>query len=235
MNSIAPMSTPRVGWPTSSTSGSRSISRARTIFCWLPPEKLAVLRSQDGGRMSKRSMLGAREVADRASGRGCRPGPRKRSSSLVAEEGVLPLREGHDEAAAVAVLGHVGDPTPRGGRRRWWCATRSSGAPLRRTVPAGRGADAGEHLEQLGLAVAGDAGDAEDLAGAHVEARRASAARPPSRRRGRGPRTSSTTGPGVAGVFSTRSSTRRPTISSASSAGRGLGGDEASPPSRRGA
>jgi hypothetical protein len=39
MNSIAPMSTPRVGWPTSRRSGLRSISRASTIFCWLPPEK----------------------------------------------------------------------------------------------------------------------------------------------------------------------------------------------------
>ena len=33
MNSIAPMSTPRVGWPISKRSGLRSISRARTIFC----------------------------------------------------------------------------------------------------------------------------------------------------------------------------------------------------------
>ena len=33
MNSIAPISTPRVGCPTSRTSGLRSISRARTIFC----------------------------------------------------------------------------------------------------------------------------------------------------------------------------------------------------------
>src|SRR3546814_8925048 len=46
------MSTPRVGWPTSSTSGSRSISRASTIFCWLPPEKLSVFSRQSGGRMS---------------------------------------------------------------------------------------------------------------------------------------------------------------------------------------
>jgi hypothetical protein len=30
-------------------------------------------------------------------------------------------------------------------------------------------AHAGEDLEQFGLAVAGDAGDADDLAGAHVE------------------------------------------------------------------
>src|SRR5690606_22525623 len=50
MNSMAPISAPRVGWPTRSTDRSRSISRASTIFCWLPPEKLAVLRSASAGR-----------------------------------------------------------------------------------------------------------------------------------------------------------------------------------------
>ncbi len=76
---MAPMSTPRVGWPTSSTSGSRSISRAMTIFCWLPPEKLAVFRSQDGGRMSKRSML-ARARSRIALRSSVKAGPSNRSS-----------------------------------------------------------------------------------------------------------------------------------------------------------
>ena len=49
MNSIAPMSTPRVGWPTSRRSGLRSISRASTIFCWLPPEKFCA-RQRGVGR-----------------------------------------------------------------------------------------------------------------------------------------------------------------------------------------
>ena len=40
MNSMAPMSTPRVGWPTSSTLGCGSASRASTSFCWLPPLNL---------------------------------------------------------------------------------------------------------------------------------------------------------------------------------------------------
>src|SRR5262249_13639057 len=38
-NSIAPTSSPRVGWAATSTRGSRSISRARMTFCWLPPER----------------------------------------------------------------------------------------------------------------------------------------------------------------------------------------------------
>ena len=44
------------------------------------------------------------------------------------------------------------------------------GSPSSMTSPRGRAADAGERLEQLRLAVAGDAGDADDLAGADVEA-----------------------------------------------------------------
>ena len=56
MNSIAPMSTPRVGWPTSRAFGAAESSRATTIFCWLPPEKPPQRRSGSGGRTSKRSM-----------------------------------------------------------------------------------------------------------------------------------------------------------------------------------
>ena len=55
------------------------------------------------------------------------------------------------------------------------------------------------------------------------------------RRHGQVPRPRAAAAPGVAGAFSTRSSTRRPTISSASSSRRGLRGLDASPPSRRGA
>ena len=86
-------------------------------------------------------------------------------------------------------------------------------------MPEVAAADAGERLQQLGLAVAGDAGDADDLAGADLEAdaldpRHAAVvvdrevARPRAAAR-----------PGSRGALSTRSSTLRPTISSASSAG----------------
>ncbi len=37
-NSIAPTSSPRVGWAAISTFGSDEISRAMTTFCWLPPD-----------------------------------------------------------------------------------------------------------------------------------------------------------------------------------------------------
>ena len=36
---MAPTSSPLVGWPATSTRGSRSTSRAMTIFCWLPPDR----------------------------------------------------------------------------------------------------------------------------------------------------------------------------------------------------
>ncbi len=39
--------------------GSRSISRATTIFCWLPPEKLAVFKRGFGGRISYFSIFSA--------------------------------------------------------------------------------------------------------------------------------------------------------------------------------
>ena len=69
MNSMAPTSTPRVGWPTSRTRGSRSISRASTSFCWLPPEKAAVIRRGSAGRTSKAPILPAvsRETAAQSS------------------------------------------------------------------------------------------------------------------------------------------------------------------------
>ncbi len=58
--------------------------------------------------------------------------------------------------------------------RRDWpseCApVRSIGSPFTATVPVAVPI-AAQHLQQFGLAVAGDAGNAEDFAGAHVEAR----------------------------------------------------------------
>jgi hypothetical protein len=87
MNSMAPISTPRVGWPTSSTSGSRSISRASTIFCWLPPEKFAVFSpGWAGGR--RIPILPRRRGAG---GRGRAAGPAVFLVVLIAEDGVFPL------------------------------------------------------------------------------------------------------------------------------------------------
>ena len=55
---------------------------------------------------------------------------------------------------------------PRSVAAASWPVTSS---PSRVTVPAGRLAQADDRLDQLVLAVAGDAGDAEDLAGPDLE------------------------------------------------------------------
>ena len=117
MNSMAPMSTPRVGWPTSSRSGSCSISRASTIFCWLPPEKAAVRRAGLRGRTSNAaSPLAA--VDDLAAVQQD-AAPLQVGIVLVAEDRVLVGGEAADQAHALAVLGHVGDaPAAQHARQR---------------------------------------------------------------------------------------------------------------------
>ena len=57
MNSIAPMSTPRVGWPTSRIFGAWPSSRASTSFCWLPPENLPLTSCGSRGRTSNFSII----------------------------------------------------------------------------------------------------------------------------------------------------------------------------------
>ena len=83
---------------------------------------------------------------------------------MVAEDRVLVGREVAHEAHAQPVLGHVAEAR---GAAEAGVAERPALDPDR---AAGRRPDAGQRLEQLRLAVAGDARDADDLAGAHREA-----------------------------------------------------------------
>lgn len=53
MNSVAPMSTPRVGWHTSSTGDPKENSRASTTFCMLPPLRDPAGSSTPEVRISK--------------------------------------------------------------------------------------------------------------------------------------------------------------------------------------
>ena len=55
INSIAPMSTPRVGWDITSAGVSYENSRATTTFCMLPPDIEPTSVSTPAPRMSKRS------------------------------------------------------------------------------------------------------------------------------------------------------------------------------------
>ena len=86
-------------------------------------------------------------------------------------------------------------------------------------LAAGERPDAGERLEQFRLAVAGDAGDAEDLALAQDERDVVRRASTPRSSRTTRLRASSATLPGWAGPLSILRMTLRPTIASASSGG----------------
>ena len=92
-------------------------------------------------------------------------------------------------------------------------------AALPADLPRFHRADARQRLQQLGLAVAGDPGDADDLAPPHREADALHALDAERRPRPRGPRPPAPSRPARAGVLSTRRVTLRPTISSASCSG----------------
>ena len=76
------------------------------------------------------------------------------------------MRELEHEAAALPVLGDVPEPGVEHLARRSACST---SLPATAIVPGSRVPQAGDRVDQLGLAVAVDAGDADDLAGAHLE------------------------------------------------------------------
>ncbi len=133
---------------------------------------------------------------------------------VAVEHGVLGDAEVLDHAGALAVLGDVGDA------RRWRSRALARVMSLRRrkvTVPAGDAAQAGERLDQLGLAVALDPGDADDLAGADVKSTPATATSSRSLSTVRS-LTSRRTGPGARSSLLDGEATARPTIISARSA-----------------
>src|SRR5579859_7481337 len=69
-NSVAPTSSPRVGCAARISTGARDSSRARTTFCWLPPESVRALTSGPATRMSNslmRSSALSRMAAQRSS------------------------------------------------------------------------------------------------------------------------------------------------------------------------
>ena len=89
--------------------------------------------------------------------------------------------------------------------------------PFEQDFARSRLANSGDRFQQFRLAVARDAGNADDLAGAHIEGNVVDHGDAAIVLDATDCATDSTTSPGFASPFSTRSSTRRPTISSASS------------------
>ena len=106
--------------------GSRSISRASTIFCWLPPEKFAVFSRQLAGGYRTARSSSARHRASRAISRN---GPFRNRDRPDSRGRNFPIPRMHDEARAVAVLRYVREAASRQ-RRADRCA--SEPAPARR-------------------------------------------------------------------------------------------------------
>ena len=172
--------------------------------------------SADARRSARMISAARRRIAARSSHDAARAG-RDRRPVVHAQNRVLGQIEFEQQAAPVAVLGNVRDARARGARARR--AARRCRSPSSATVAGDRAPvhQPGERLDQLGLAVAFDAGDADDLAGAHLEGDAVHARAPSAPDREVRARVS-TVSPGFAAGLSTRSSTSRPTIRRASSA-----------------
>ena len=105
--SIAPTSSPRVGCAAISTFGSRSISRAATSFCWLPPERPPARVNGPPPRTSNSRIRRSRPLDHPA-----REEPaeaRVRRLRVVVQRDVLGDRELEHEPAPLPVLGNVPD------------------------------------------------------------------------------------------------------------------------------
>ena len=209
-NSIAPTSRPRVGCAAIVTFGSSASSRAITHFCWLPPESEEASVCGSPPRTSYCSSSGLARLLHPPRGEH----PPARLALVLAQGEVLGEREVEDEAAPVAVLGDVADA---GAQRALDAAARDLG-PVDRDRAALGLAQAGDRLDQLGLAVAVDAGHADDLAGAHLQREAVDGGQARGRRARAGRRSSSSGAPALRSSFSSRNSTSRPTISFASDA-----------------
>ena len=165
MNSIEPTSTPRVGCEAISSfrvadelagqhdlllvaAGQRADRRSRSTGCGCRTPRSGLRRCSSIASRSQREAAGERRLV----GRGRGPGSRA-------------TRERADEAVVRAVLGDVADAGVEALAR----AVLGDVLAVERDL-AGVGLDQPEQrLGQLGLAVALDAGDAEDLAGPHLE------------------------------------------------------------------
>ena len=124
-------------------------------------------------------------VADEAAGVG--------RAVVVGEDEVVGERERQDQPEAVAVGRHVADAQPRAAGAG---AAAGHVLAVERHRPAGRLAQPDDRLDELVLAVAGDAGDAEDLAGPDLEVDAADDLAAAVVARPGGPSTLSTASPG---------------------------------------
>ena len=121
-NSIAPTSTPRVGWLATSTDRGRLSSRARMTFCLLPPDRLEIGSVTDLGADVE---LLLRSSALRVISAQFSAGPlRERRLVAAVEDQVLRDREGGDETVHLAVLGDEPHAGHRWSRAAWRASRR---------------------------------------------------------------------------------------------------------------
>ena len=160
----APASTPQVGWLTTSRRGSRRISRPTTYFCRLPPDRLIGLRV----RLALAHVVGLGDAVDE----GARlpaideAAPHHRACRMAADQRVLREPEARRGRVAEPLLRHEGraEPPPLGDRE-----PAHIGLVDLDHVGIARQRLARQRREQLVLPVAGDAREAEDLAGRKLE------------------------------------------------------------------
>ena len=165
MNSMLPTSRPRVGW-------SRMRSFSAPVELARDDKLLLVPTGQRAGRHARPTASGRRTLAmpvvcrllDRAEVAQDAAGERR--PVVLRQHDVVGEREREDEAEPVAV-GRVR-------RRHRPRSSRAVRAPSRPSRPARSGRRVGlrrpdDRLDELVLAVAGDARDAEDLAGSDLE------------------------------------------------------------------
>ena len=149
---------PRVGSSRRSSLGAEASMRARSTFCWLPPESSATFWSGPDVLMRRR----LDELGDAA-----RPGVARtrsragRGAGRTASDDVVPHRQvGHD-ALGLAVLGEQGDAGRDGGARA--IPPRAAG-PSIATVPCVERLLAEDRLGGRRAPRAEQAGQADDLA-----------------------------------------------------------------------
>ena len=161
---MEPTSSPRVGCAT--TSSFELLGQlARDHDLLLVAAGQVPDRHVDAGRAHVEAPRPARArvVGDRAAPRST---PRReRRAAVAVEHEVVGDRERRDQTVLAAVLGHVADAQLVDLARR---QPADVGA-VDRDAAADARAHPGDRLDQLALAVALHAGDAEDLAGAHGE------------------------------------------------------------------
>ena len=164
MVAAAPASTPQVGWLTTSTPGSRRISRPTMNFCKLPPERLTASGSRLALRTSK--VLVVRSTCASVAGLSMKP-------VLTMPLAAWPVSNAFSDSF---MRGAVPWPSRSSGtkaapmRRRSVTPSRPAALPsMTIGAFARRQALARQRRKQFVLTVAGDAGDADDLAAAHLE------------------------------------------------------------------